>query len=209
MDIEKLLELLKKDGRYPEKILDIGCGPCLEGERILDKGISLTGIDQDEETIERVRERLPRGVFIAADAARWLEQADGEKDKYDAVLLRRPDLIFRSENWYQVFRRLPKVIREGGRAVVTTPGESEARLCGKWLSETADAVERSETGIDEEGFVVTAEDFVKNTGEEIDDARASLIRSLSWEDDRPGLVCDVRTGKCTVDFGEEKTRDND
>lgn len=186
-------ELFSRDGRYPERLLDIGCGPCMEGDQILAKGIFLTGVDQDGETIQSVRKRLPQGEFITADAAFWLLK---QNRKYDAVLLRRPDVIFRSANWHQVFRLLPAVLSVNSRVVVTTPGESEAGLCEKWLSETAAVVKRVVTNMEEEKFIVTAENF-QNAGETENNLN-NLIQSLSWEDDQPHMVCDLRTGQCSV-----------
>lgn len=195
-------ELFKRNGRFPETLLDIGCGLCLEGEEILERGISLTGIDQDGETMQSVQKRLPKGEFFTADAALWLGR---QNCKFEAVLLRRPDLIFRTQNWHQVFQQLPAVLDRNGRAIVTTPGESEARLCEKWLRETADVVERSATGIAEEEYIMTAEHFRQ---EEKDKRRQnSLIQRLSWEDEQPCMVCDLRTGRCTAAADMEKTEE--
>lgn len=201
-----LAEKFLNDGKYPESLLDIGCGPCPEGEQLLARGISLTGVDQDGETIREVRRRLPEGKFVTADAAFWLEDAGRE---YDAILIRRPDLIFRSENWHTVFRRIPLVLKQGGRVIATTPGQSEAGTCAGWLREIADEVSISETGEPEEMFMVTAEDIKEKDKEKEKNSIDSLIQSLSWEDDRPQMVCDLRTGKCTAVTDEEEINDED
>jgi trans-aconitate methyltransferase len=195
-------ELFRREGKYPESLLDIGCGPCLEGEQFLVHGIFLTGVDQDGETIREVQNRLPKGKFVAADAAFWLEKVDHQ---YDAVLIRCPDLIFRSENWHTVFRRIPYVLKHGGRVIVTTPGESEARICAGWLREIADSVRLSKTGISEEAFLVRAEKVKKI--EKKKTARDRLIQSLSWQDEEPQMVCDLRTGLCTAITDKEVTTD--
>lgn len=187
------VELFHEKGGYPENLLDIGCGPCPEGEQLLAHGISLTGVDQDGETIRRVQRQLPEGNFVTADAAVWLA---GNNRRYDAILIRRPDLIFRSENWHSVFRKIPSALKPGGRVIVTTPGQSEAGMCVKWLEETADKVRLSETGLSEEAFLVRAEDF--READNRDNDRNRLIENLSWEDDQPHMVCDLRTGQCTV-----------
>lgn len=192
-----------QEGRYPENLLDIGCGPCPEGEELLAHGIFLTGVDQDGETIREVQRRLPGGKFVTADAAVWLTETDRH---YDAILIRRPDVIFRSENWHCVFRSIPFVLKRGGRVIVTTPGQSEAGVCVKWLSEIADQVRLSETGVSKEAFLVRAEDFMEMDKRE--DDRRRLIQNLSWEDDRPPVVCDLRTGRCTA-ITEEETSNED
>lgn len=196
-------EMFRREGRYPEKLLDIGCGPCPEGEQLLAHGISLTGVDQDGETIAGDAERLPGGKFVTSDAAVWMAKADRQ---YDAILIRRPDLIFRSENWHAVFRRIPGVLKRGGCVIVTTPGRSEAGMCVKWLREIADEVRLENTGESEEAFLVRAENFREMDQEDND--RNRLIQDLSWEDDRPHMVCDLRTGLCTA-ITEEEITDED
>jgi trans-aconitate methyltransferase len=189
-------EEFRRENNYPENLLDIGCGPCLEGEQLLAHGISLTGVDQDGETILEVQKRLPGGKFVTADAAIWLQKAD---TRFDAILIRRPDLIFRSENWHSVFRMIPLVLKPDGRVVVTTPGQSEAGMCAEWLRETAEKVSVSRTGISEEAFLVKADDFREKEKEKEEPSGVNrLIQDLSWEDDQPYMVCDLRTGQCTV-----------
>lgn len=204
----ELADEFLREGKYPESLLDIGCGPCFEGEDLISRGIALTGIDQDEETVGRVQERLPEGRFITADAAVWLRETDS---RYDAVLVRRPDLIFRSQNWHAVFQRIPLVLDPDGMVIVTTPGQSEAGMCEKWLRETADKVSVSKIGHAEEAFLVKAEE-IRKTDEKGNDMN-SLIQSLSWEDDQPHMVCDLRTGLCTVvtdkEKGENKNEDTE
>lgn len=195
--------LLSQEDRVPECVLDLGCGMCPEGEQFLSRGISLTGVDQDGETIQNVQTRLPEGTFVTADAALWLRRTSS---RYDAVLIRRPDLIFRSGNWHSVFQRLPSVLKPGGRVMVTTPGRSEAGICQKWLQETADTVSCSRTGEPEEEYLVRAENF--RIQDEKDNERDRLIQSLSWEDDRPQMVCDLRTGRCTAVPEKEETNEH-
>ena len=190
----------RRGKKYPETLLDIGCGLCREGEELLARGIALTGIDQDGETIRSVQKRLPAGHFIAADAAAWLAGTDR---RYDAVLIRRPDLIFRSANWHAVFQRIPYVLKEGGRVIVTTPGRSEAGLAAKWLRESADPVDLMETGEPEEGFWVRAENWKAEPQKK--NERSSLIQDLAWEDDAPQRICDLRTGLCTGITDQEET----
>jgi SAM-dependent methyltransferase len=187
------------DGRL--RVLDLGCGTCEEGESLLAAGVELTCVDQDGETIARLRQRIPEADLVAADAAQWLAAGNGP---FDVVLMRRPDLFHRARNWRQAFDLLPGVLAPEGRVVVTTPGEGEARLAERWLAELAATVRVTKTDEAEEGFAIVAEDMRKaeapddTTGSPRDDGRASLVRSLAWEGDEPAMVCDVRTGTCTV-----------
>ncbi|MGI6052867.1 MAG: class I SAM-dependent methyltransferase [Bilifractor sp.] len=201
-------------GKYPENVLDIGCGDCPEGEQFLSRGIRFTGVDQDEETIRKVQERLPEGAFIAADAVTWMGRTDS---RFDAILIRRPNLIFQSANWHRIFSRIPFILKDHGIVIVTTPGRSESAMCAKWLREAGGKVEVKETNIPEEGFLMKADDFhvneekeknrenannIENNIEDNNDNnnendRSQLIQALSW-DDQPHMVCDLRTGRCTT-----------
>ena len=53
----------------PLHLLDIGCSTCTEGQQLLDRGITLTGIDQDGATLDEVRARLPGATFLTMNAA--------------------------------------------------------------------------------------------------------------------------------------------
>lgn len=200
-EVLKLLRLTP-DGRegadYRPRVLDLGCGPCEEGDALLAAGARLTCVDQDGETNALVRERIPEAEVVTADAAQWLAAGRGP---YDAVLVRRPDLFHRVRNWQQVFDLIPAVLAPGGRVVVTTPGRGEARLVERWLSGYSGTVTEIETGTAEEGYAIVAENVRKveaPDGSLRDNERASLVQSLMWEDDEPAMVCDVRTGKCTM-----------
>lgn len=194
------------DGRL--RVLDLGCGPCEEGEPLLAAGVELTCVDQDGETIARARRRIPEAELVAADAAAWLAAGQGP---FDAVLMRRPDLFCRARNWRQVFDLLPEALAPDGRVVVTTPGRGEASLARRWLEELAGRVKVLETDEEEEGFEIVAEDVRRaeapdgTTGTDPrDEKHASLVRSLAWEGDEPAMVCDVRTGQCTAVSDEGK-----
>ena len=202
-----VIDLLPR--RRPLSLLDVGCGPCEEGEALLGAGVELTGLDQDGETIQRARGRLGGARLIAADAAWWLARTH---ERFDVVLMRRPDLFMRPQNWRQVFSAVQRAVAEDGEVIVTTPGEGEARLVRKWLEEGFSEVELTRTDWREEGFIVSAREK-----REVDERPASevqgldveapgtpdgtmggLAQSLAWEDDEPVLICDLRTGVCTT-----------
>lgn len=138
----------------PLSLLDIGCGDCEEGEALIDAGISLTGVDQDGETIEKVAERLPEGTFITADAEHW---NPAREDGFDAILMRRPDLFHRSRSWEGVFSHLPSLLADDGIVIVTTIGEGEATFATKMLEKSAEKVRVTESKDGKEGYVIMAE----------------------------------------------------
>jgi trans-aconitate methyltransferase len=179
--------------KRPADLLDLGCGLCEEGEDLIRRGWALTGIDQDGETIRQVRSRLPDGRFITADAAHWLLRCG---DKYDVILIRRPDLAHRPENWLRIFQALGGLLKPGGVVFVTTPGVQEMSLCRRWLREAGGHTETVFLGHREEEYLVKAQGLheIHNNNEPMD----RLISELSWEDDRPHMVCDLRTGRCTA-----------
>lgn len=186
-------EVIGKKGGQTISLLDIGCGSCEEGEELLESGFLLTGIDQDGETIQRVRKRLPAGRFITEDAAHWLEIQD---DAYDVILIRRPDLAHRPKNWHRIFQLLPTALKADGMVIATTPGEREMMICRKWLEESGGVIEAARLKQTEEEFLVKAKNLVKSDTEK--NPVEDLIRTLSWNDSRPHMVCDLRTGRCTA-----------
>jgi hypothetical protein len=115
--------------------------------------------------------------------------------------------MFRFKNWHIVFCRIPYVLKPGGRVIVTTPGQSEAEICAGWLREIAYNVHLSKTGFSEEAFLVRAED-VREINKK-SNGRERLIQSLSWQDEEPPRVCDLRTGLCTAITNEEEITDED
>ena len=169
--------------KRPLSVLDIGCGLCTEAEELVQSGIELTGIDQDGETIEKNRQRMPNVNWIVGDAAHWHTD-----QVYDAVLIRRPDILMRPQSWQAVFRRLPEWTQ--GPVIVTTFGKSEAKTAEQALNKIAGKVTCRQTNDPEDSYVIQAEDIQKPQ------KTNDLVQSLSW-DDQPGMVCDVRTGKCT------------
>lgn len=187
------VSIIGKPTKKPADLLDIGCGLCDEGEDLIRSGWTLTGIDQDGETIRQVRGRMPDGRFIAADAAHWLARCE---ERYDVILIRRPDLAHRPENWHRIFQLLGRLLKPGGVVFVTTPGEQEMRMCRRWLKEADGGTETVHLGWREEEYLVRAEGLNETRSES--EPMDHLISELSWEDDRPHMVCDLRTGRCTT-----------
>jgi SAM-dependent methyltransferase len=186
----RILELLPSwSGLY---VLDLGCSTCEEGEALLDAGAKLTCVDQDAVTLAETAKRLPDATCIANDAARFAP-IDGER--FDVVLVRRPDVAIQTEGWRAAFRKIPTWTSQSGRVIVTTPGAMEARIVRTWLQET-DARRIKEAVMDwkDEGHVLIAEGIDPRDEKPQAPSPAGL---LAWESSEVPLVCDVRTGKCT------------
>ncbi len=116
------------------RVLDIGCGVAEEVGELLASGRvrDFLGVDLDEGAIAEARARWPGARFVCADAARL---SPGRIRRFDAILLRRPDLLAQPGRWRQVFAWLPGWLSPGGRVILTLIGEEEARLARRWLEE--------------------------------------------------------------------------
>ncbi len=176
----------------PLHLLDIGCSTCTEGQQLLDRGITLTGIDQDGATLDEVRARLPGATFLTMNAAD-LEASE----RFDFILLRLPDLVLGARNWRQVFRRLGRWLAPDGKVVITTPGRTEAGLAQYWLDQDgAKKVVQTMTNHEDERYMLLAEGLEEQQAEE--DRGTATIHNLMWsDDDGPAMACDVKTGTCS------------
>lgn len=137
----------------PRRLLDLGCSLCPEGEELLAAGVTLVGIDQDEETIRAVRRRLPQGRFLAMDAGDFRP-----RERFSVVLLRRPDLLCGARSWRRVFACLPGWLAPGGAVLITTLGTAERDLALAWLREAgAERISCRESEEQSEPFLIRAE----------------------------------------------------
>jgi SAM-dependent methyltransferase len=185
--------------RRPLSVLDLGCSTCEEGEALLASGVRLTLVDRDAVTLAKTAERLAQATCVAADAAR-VEFPDSER--FDVILMRRPDVAVQQAGWHAAFRRLPEWLAQGGRVVVTTPGTFEARIVRAWLEELgAKRIEEHMIDRKDERCVIVAHGV---RTEEKCSQQKSLAEALEWDPGSPRMVCDVRTGICTF-VGESET----
>lgn len=179
--------------KRPLKLLDIGCSDCTEGESLIRSGVILTGIDQDEETIQAVRVRLPEGRFLAMNAADYQTE-----ERFDVILLRRPDLILGFRSWKKVFSRLSDWLAAGGLILVTTPGDSEAKIALQLFSEVGTSgIELVSTEWEDEQYLLRAE-APDSLASAVEIKRNPLVDELMWTDDQPAWVCDSKTGMCSL-----------
>ncbi len=90
-------------------ILDLGCGTGLAGLAVADRASHLVGVDLSPEMIEQARKQNLYDELYVAEAATWLEEAQGEFDLIIAcdTLIYFGDLI-------QVIAPAKKLLRPGG-----------------------------------------------------------------------------------------------
>lgn len=180
----------------PLRLLDVGCSDCAEGESLIQNGIALTGIDLDEVTLRKTRSRLPLARFIGADAATFTLNS---QTPFNAILIRRPDVLFQATRWQQVFKRLPDWLQKDGLVLITAPEQTEAAMVKNWLVNAGfKTVVLSQTGIADEQFLITAKEYEADKNRDAD-VPQPLPNVLMWSDETDGeaMVCDIKTGQCT------------
>ncbi|MGI6217911.1 MAG: class I SAM-dependent methyltransferase [Coriobacteriales bacterium] len=174
------------------RVLDLGCSTCEEGESLLEAGVHLTCVDQDGVTMEQTAKRLPAATCIASDAARFVPKSG---ERFDVVLMRRPDVAIQKERWHAVFGKIPSWIAKDGRVIVTTPGAWEARIVRTWLKEIGTRnIKEVVMDWKDEQHVLIADGIEPRDELPSEQTPAEM---LAWESDEIPMVCDVRTGKCT------------
>jgi SAM-dependent methyltransferase len=94
------------------RVLDLGCGPGLNTEELLNRGADVVAVDVTPRMIELTRERVgDRATILRADAEQPLTFAgDGEFDFVLAALML--DYI---DDWRPLFHELRRVLKPGGR----------------------------------------------------------------------------------------------
>ena len=106
------------------RVLDIGCGNGVPATRELAFKHSVTGVDISEEQIARARANVPTATFIRGDA----REVDLPMGAFDAIVaLYLIDHIPR-DDYPAFFRRLRKLLRPGGRVLLSAePGDDPWR----------------------------------------------------------------------------------
>lgn len=123
--LDSLLETLPHDAR----VLDVGCGPAIAGTpRLAERGPTV-GLDASRTQLALARDRLQTVAFVQGDATA-LPFRDRHFDglvEYHAVVH-----VPRSEQ-AAVYREFARVLRPGGRAVVTAGTEEWTGSNADWL----------------------------------------------------------------------------
>ncbi len=102
-----------------KKILDAGCGSggaAIEGAKL---GATMTGFDASEPLLAIARERLPGVRFDHGD----LEELPYEANSFDGVLA--INSVMYAANMPRAIEELARVVRPGGRVVLTSWGRPE------------------------------------------------------------------------------------
>ena len=115
------------------RALDIGCGPAMMEEALLERGLEVWGIDASDRMIMCAKERMERHAqarrcHLAVGSAERLPCADGF---YDAIL--SMGMLEYLPDYEPALREMHRALRNGGIAVLTVP----SRVCVYHLAREA------------------------------------------------------------------------
>ena len=113
------------------RILDVGCGPGLYASELVARGASVLGLDQSPRMVALAQARVPVGAgFLVHDLSHPLELEDSSFDKAVMALV-----IHHLDDRVAVLREINRVLRPGGRLVVSThhPTTDWVRLGGSYF----------------------------------------------------------------------------
>ena len=103
------------------RALDVGCGPAVFTEELIQKGYAVTGIDVSEEMLARAREKmrqknlLTQCHFVLGD----IENLDFPDDSFDLILC--VGVLEYLNNDSQALKEIKRVLKKTGRAIITVP----------------------------------------------------------------------------------------
>ena len=113
----RLAVILAAIGERPGEVLDVGMGPGRLCAELARRGWAVSGVDRSGEMVARARARLPEAAerLIVGDITKLPYPAES----FDAVVA--SGVIEYAEDRPAAIAELARVLRPGGRAVVTLP----------------------------------------------------------------------------------------
>ena len=116
---QRVLEII--DERGAGRVLDIGCGPGVIVQELLDRGFDYHGVDIAERMIEQCRRRFPQ-----VDSSRFsvgrIQSLQFPDNFFDLVLC--IGVIEYLEDDDQAIREMRRVLKTGGAAIISMPNRS-------------------------------------------------------------------------------------
>jgi SAM-dependent methyltransferase len=97
------------------RVLDVGCGPGRVAAILRDSGVSYIGLDTSDGLLREAHTHTS-GHYVQADAQN-LPIADARFDRVLAL-----NALYHVPDWQQALRDLRRVVRPGGRVVLSTNG---------------------------------------------------------------------------------------
>jgi ubiquinone/menaquinone biosynthesis C-methylase UbiE len=118
------------------RVLDVGCGPGLYVEELLERGATVTAFDSSPEMVKLAKNR----TGLRADVRVWdLEQPLTWLPDADQDIALMALVLHHIDNRHQALSELHRVLRPGGRLVVSTvhPTDDWLRLGGSYFDRVA------------------------------------------------------------------------
>jgi SAM-dependent methyltransferase len=97
------------------RVLDVGCGPGRVAANLRDAGVDYIGFDLSAGLLREAHTHTS-GQYVQADA-QWLPIADAQFDRVLSL-----NALYHVPDWQQALRELRRVVRPGGRVVLSTNG---------------------------------------------------------------------------------------
>lgn len=114
----KIFSFLPKQGNN-KKILDAGCGPGIYAITLLKKEFNVFAIDIDKEKLSYLKENSDKINVKYGD----LTNIPFKKEYFDYIVC--SDVIEHIKKDYLAIKSLSKVLKKGGRLILTVPAESK------------------------------------------------------------------------------------
>lgn len=118
-------ELIRKYVSSGDRLLDAGCGRYLEFSKELFDDVQVVGIDL-EETLDTHNQRSP--YAIRGD----LDQLPFPSNSFDVVISR--SVVEHLENPGQVFREFYRILKPGGKVILSTPNKYDYVSIIAWMT---------------------------------------------------------------------------
>ena len=102
-------------------VLDVGCGTGNKSAYLLDRGLSVEGIDFSEKMIEIARRDVPGATFDVMD----LVNVDNLNKKYDGIFARAVLLHFTKKDIPSILKKLRNLLNDGGYMYVAVKEQKD------------------------------------------------------------------------------------
>lgn len=93
------------------KVLDLGCGPGIETEKLVGKGFKVHGLDLSPGLLEIARKRIPDAVFTEANI---LEPLPYESDFFDGIFCKAALLHIPHKEIEPVLQEIRRILKDKG-----------------------------------------------------------------------------------------------
>ncbi|MFH1235883.1 MAG: class I SAM-dependent methyltransferase [Parcubacteria group bacterium] len=163
---DDFIEVFSQMAGKNAKVLDLGCGPGIETKKLVQKGLTVYGLDLSDKLLEIAKKNNPTAEFTEGDM-RHLPYVDGQ---FDGVFAKASLLHIAKKDIPQVFSEISRVLKTNGvfhAAVKQGEGEKEeteddygysyTRFFSSWSPEE---FHRLLTG---SGFTITKSDILKRS----------------------------------------------